>query len=62
MGFDRALARIGNHIPKLAVASDRDASKWMLEQTARSSIGFVDRFSTGIEEIGESVANVAIKP
>ena len=49
----RVVMNVGNHIPELAVSRDGHASKWVLEQASCSSIGIVDGFGIGIEEIGE---------
>ena len=53
---------VGNHVPKLALGFDRDAPKWVLEQTAGALVGFVDRLGVGVEEIRESVTHVIFRP
>ena len=53
---------VGDHIPELTVGGNGHAPKGMLEQASRSSIGSVDGFGVGIEEIGELLARVIFKP
>ena len=47
------LVNVCNDAPELAVVFDHNAPKWVLEQTACSSIRLIDRFGIGVVEVGK---------